>query len=170
MISFRRVSLSAAGGIAITMILLRSLAIVPLDESRHWPLASKTVKPEGKRGVTSSARKRAHFASLTWSRPNSRSATIQGFCVPEHCSCCASAAAKLAARASTPTMAARASKALPADPFDRGAAGGELVFEPLEAAVEMIDAVHHGLAFGSKRGDDERHRGAEIGRHHRGAF
>ena len=45
-----------------------------------------TVKPSGKRGVTSVARKRAQPASLTRLRPNSRSATTQGFCAPLHCS------------------------------------------------------------------------------------
>ena len=33
----------------------------------------------------------------------------------------------------------------------------------------MIDAVDHGLAFGGERGDHQRHRGAQIGRHHRRA-
>src|SRR5581483_3326331 len=57
-----------------------------------------------------------------------------------------------------------------ADALDRGAAGAELVLEALEAAVEMIDAVHHRLAFGGERGDDQRHRGAQIRRHHRRAL
>ena len=35
--------------------------------------------------------------------------------------------------------------------LDRGAAAGELVLEPLEAAVEVIDAVDHGLALGRER-------------------
>ena len=59
---------------------------------------------------------------------------------------------------------------LGADAFDRRAAAGELVLEPLEAAVEMIDAVDHGLALGRERGDHQRHRGAQIGRHHRRAL
>src|SRR5205809_236334 len=33
-----------------------------------------------------------------------------------------------------------------ADPLDRRAAAAELVFQPLEAAVEVIDAVDHRLA------------------------
>src|SRR4030088_1923098 len=41
--------------------------------------------------------------------------------------------------------------ASPADAGDVGAAGDELVLEALEAAVEMIDAVDHGLAFGGGR-------------------
>ena|SRR6516165_8132325 len=36
----------------------------------------------------------------------------------------------------------------PRDPLDGGAAGGELVLEALEATVEVIDAVDHGLALG----------------------
>src|ERR1700692_542633 len=56
-----------------------------------------------------------------------------------------------------------------ADPLDRGAAGRQLFLEPLEAAVEMVDAVDHGLAFGGQPRDHERHRGAQIGRHHRRA-
>ena len=66
--------------------------------------------------------------------------------------------------------AGRARSLTPADALDRGAAGGELVLQPLEAAVEVIDAVDHGLALGGERGDDERHRGAQIGRHHRRAL
>jgi len=42
------------------------------------------------------------------------------------------------------------------------AAAAELVFQPLETAVEVIDAVDDGLAFGRQRGDDERYRGAQI--------
>jgi hypothetical protein len=49
------------------------------------------------------------------------------------------------------------------------AAGGQLFLEPLEAAVEMVDAVDHGLAFRGEAGDDQRDRGAQIGRHHRRA-
>ena len=45
----------------------------------------------------------------------------------------------------------------------------ELFLEPLETAVEMVDAVDHGLAFGGKAGDHQRHRGAQVGRHHRRA-
>jgi len=40
-----------------------------------------------------------------------------------------------------------------ADALDRGAAGRQLFLEPLEPAVEMIDAVDHGLAFGGETGD-----------------
>src|ERR1700739_1627651 len=54
----------------------------------------------------------------------------------------------------------------PADALDLGAAAAELVLEALEAAVEVIDAVDHGLAFGRERGDDERDRRAQVGRHH----
>ena len=40
-----------------------------------------------------------------------------------------------------------------ADAFDGRAAGRQLVFQPLEAAIEVIDAIHHGLAFGDKPGE-----------------
>src|ERR1700674_5798707 len=53
-----------------------------------------------------------------------------------------------------------------ADALDLGAAADELVLEALEAAVEMIDPVDHGLALGGERRDAQRERGAQIGRHH----
>src|SRR5215467_16384149 len=62
------------------------------------------------------------------------------------------------------------STTLSAETLDRGAAGRELVFQPLEATVEVIDAVDNRLALGSKRGDDERDRSAQIGGHHRRAL
>src|SRR5205807_2613593 len=113
-----------------------------------------TVKPSGNRGVTSAARNRAQLASLTWLRPNSRSATTQGFCAPLHCGAgCASTVAMLTIDASRTIAAARARKILLADPLDRRAAAAELVLQPLEAAVEVIDAVDHGLAFSRQRPD-----------------
>src|SRR5687768_10243869 len=51
-------------------------------------------------------------------------------------------------------------------PFDFGAAAGKLVLQPLETAVEMIDAVHDGLAARREPGNDQRYRRPEIGRHH----
>src|SRR5580693_702546 len=54
--------------------------------------------------------------------------------------------------------------------LDCRAAAAELVFQPLKAAIEVIDAVDDGLAFGGERSDHQRHRGAQIGRHHRRAF
>ena len=41
------------------------------------------------------------------------------------------------------------------EPLDVGAAAGELFLEPLEAAIEMIDAVDHGLAVGHEARYDE---------------
>src|SRR5579863_8253791 len=55
------------------------------------------------------------------------------------------------------------------DPLDGGAAAAELFLDALETAIEMIDAVDDGLALGGERGDHQRHRGAQIGRHHRRA-
>src|SRR6185312_9941600 len=42
------------------------------------------------------------------------------------------------------------------DAFDRGAAARQFVLEPLEAAVEMVDAVDRRFALGGKRGDHRR--------------
>src|SRR5258705_11457317 len=53
-----------------------------------------------------------------------------------------------------------------ADALDRRAASRQFLLQPLKAAVEMIDAVDHGLAFGGEPCDYQRHRGAQIGRHH----
>src|SRR5439155_895221 len=71
----------------------------------------------------------------------------------------------------TPCCAARGEvPPLPAQALDGGAAAGELVFQPFEAAIEVIDAVDHGLAFRGKRGDHERHGGPQVRRHHRRTF
>src|SRR3984893_14564579 len=48
---------------------------------------------------------------------------------------------------------------LSADALDGGAAGRQFVLEPLEAAVEMVDAIDHGLALGGKPRDHPRQRG-----------
>ena len=53
--------------------------------------------------------------------------------------------------------------------LDLDAAAGELVLEPLEAAVEMIDAVDDRLAARGEPGNHQRHRGAQVRRHHLGA-
>src|SRR4051794_32035634 len=68
------------------------------------------------------------------------------------------------------TRPATTAESSPADPLDLGAAAAELVLEALKTAVEVIDAIDHGLALGGERGDDERHRGAQIRGHHRGAL
>src|SRR5215471_12833946 len=75
-----------------------------------------------------------------------------------------------ASRLCPPYSATIVARASPADALDLGAAGGELVLQPLEAAVEVIDAVDHGVAVGRQRGDHQRHRGAQVGRHHRRAL
>src|SRR5436190_22379332 len=54
------------------------------------------------------------------------------------------------------------------DACDICATGGKLGFECLEAAVEMIDAMQHGFAFGGKGGDHQRDGCPEVGRHHLG--
>src|SRR5262249_42484275 len=53
-----------------------------------------------------------------------------------------------------------------ADALNDRAAVHEFFLEPLKAAIEMIDAVDHGLALGCKCGNHKRHGGTEIGRHH----
>src|SRR6266536_2550167 len=50
-----------------------------------------------------------------------------------------------------------------ADPRSQG---GKLGLDFLVAAVEMVDAIDRGLAFGHQAGDDETGRSAQIGRHH----
>src|SRR5690606_5508131 len=56
------------------------------------------------------------------------------------------------------------------DAFDLGAAAAELVFQAFEAAIEMIDAVDHRLALGGQAGNDQRHRGAQVGGHDLGTL
>src|SRR5580698_1560429 len=60
----------------------------------------------------------------------------------------------------------RAAIDLARKPSDVGPAGAELLFEALETAVEVIDAIDDGLPFRRKAGDHERNRGAQVGRHH----
>ena len=59
---------------------------------------------------------------------------------------------------------------LGADAFDGRAAAHEFFLEPLEAAIEMIDAVDHGLALGCERGNHQRNGRTKVGRHHRRAL
>ena len=55
-------------------------------------------------------------------------------------------------------------------PFDLGADAGELFFQPLEAAIQMIDAIDDRFAFRRQPGQHEADGGAQIGGHHRRAF
>ena len=50
-------------------------------------------------------------------------------------------------------------------PLDMGAALAEFVLDAFEAAIKMIDTADHGLSLRRKAGNDERHRGAQVGRH-----
>src|SRR3982074_1558581 len=56
-----------------------------------------------------------------------------------------------------------------ADALDGSAARRQLFLEPFKPAVEMIDAVDHGLAFGGEARDHQRHRRSQIPRHPGGA-
>ena len=56
------------------------------------------------------------------------------------------------------------------DALDRGAAGRELLLDPLVAAVEVVDAGDPGLALGGEAGEDQADAGAQVGRHHRRAL
>src|SRR5271163_2787631 len=67
------------------------------------------------------------------------------------------------------SVATRSSIALARDPCDVGATGAELLFQPLEAAVEMVNAIDDRLPLGRQAGDNQRDGGAQIGRHHRRA-
>src|SRR3989442_10031613 len=53
------------------------------------------------------------------------------------------------------------------DAGDRGSKSLELHLDPFVAAIEMVDAGDAGLALCHEPGQDERRRGAEIGRHDR---
>src|SRR5205085_6949931 len=59
---------------------------------------------------------------------------------------------------------------LPRQPLDGRATAAQLVLEPLEAAVEVVDAIDDGYALGRERRDHERHRSPQIGCHHRRTF
>src|SRR3990170_1661058 len=50
-------------------------------------------------------------------------------------------------------------------PLDLGAASAELLLDPLEAAIEVVDAADHRLALRGEAGDDQRYRGPQIGGH-----
>src|SRR5690606_25328549 len=47
-----------------------------------------------------------------------------------------------------------------AEALDRGATRAELVLDPVESAIEVVDAVDDGLALGDEAGNHQRHRGA----------
>src|SRR5271154_7598931 len=64
---------------------------------------------------------------------------------------------------------ARSAIGLAREARDVGAASAELLFQPLEAPVEMVDAIDDRLPLRDKAGDDKRNRSAQIGRHHRRA-
>src|SRR3984957_3637351 len=60
---------SAPSGAMMMTILLGSWAMTP-STVLYWPAASTTLRPSGKRGVTSRARKRTHSRSPTTSLPS----------------------------------------------------------------------------------------------------
>src|SRR5499426_2183559 len=165
---------SGVPGSAISTILLGSRATRLAARSCQRPVASNMVSPSGKRETISRSTKRDHALSLTPRRlpmlrpKKSRTTSVGRWPLRQSRSC---AFAPLAsASASRRIAAARSNAPLSADALDGGAAGGELVLQPLEAAVEVIDAIDHGLALGRERGDDEGDRGAQIGGHHRRAL
>lgn len=49
----------------------------------------------------------------------------------------------------------RLCEALIANPLDGGTAGLQLILQPLKAAIEMIDAIDHGLSLGGKARNDQ---------------
>src|SRR5436190_9674846 len=55
-------------------------------------------------------------------------------------------------------------------PLDRRAAATQLFLEPLETAVEVVNAIDDGFALGGKRRDHQRHRSAQVRRHDRRAL
>src|SRR6266508_6860165 len=50
-------------------------------------------------------------------------------------------------------------------PLDMGAALAELLLDALKTSVEVIDTADHGLPLRGEPGDDERHRGPQVGGH-----
>src|SRR5690606_41524749 len=54
-------------------------------------------------------------------------------------------------------------------PPDVGAAGSELILDPLVATIQVINAVQHRLAVRRQAGQHQRHRRAQVRRHDRGA-
>src|SRR5690349_21046298 len=54
---------------------------------------------------------------------------------------------------------------LPGKTLDVGAAVAKLLLERLKPAIEVIDAMQHRVALSRERGDDQRHRSPEVGRH-----
>src|SRR5919204_1616076 len=190
MMSLSRAVSSACPGSTICTTLLGSRMILLLAPPRHSPAALNMVSPLGKREMISRSTNRLQAASFTprrrpMLRPNINSATCPDRWPPRQFKTCAStppASAKVRVRARVQVDATRAmarhrkaiketertaradsisaKAALPAEALDGGPACRELVFQPLEAAIEMIDAVDDRLTFGRKRGDDEGDRGA----------
>src|SRR5262245_8510918 len=54
------------------------------------------------------------------------------------------------------------------NPLDRGAAARQFLLQPLEAAVQMVNAVDGGLTLRHQPGDDQRDRGTQVGGHNLG--
>src|SRR5262245_8686355 len=158
---------SACPGSTICTTLLGSRMILLLAPSRHSPTALNIVSPLGKREMISRSTNSLQSASFTprrrpMLRLNINSATWPGRCPPRQSETCASAApasAKARVKVDATRAMARhrkalneteraaradsisAKAALPADALDGGPACRELVFQPLEAAIEVIDAV-----------------------------
>src|SRR5271154_402915 len=63
----------------------------------------------------------------------------------------------------------RANIALARDARNICAAGAKLLLQPLEAAVEMVDAVDDRLPLRGETGDDQRDGSPQVGRHARRA-
>src|ERR1700755_3609504 len=57
-------------------------------------------------------------------------------------------------------------RAVAPDATDLRAAGAELFFEPLEATIQVVAAVHHRLAPRRKAGDHQADRGPKVRGHH----
>src|SRR5216684_1655347 len=134
------------------------MAVTSLKTRAEWvrEWAASTVGSASQRNRFKSRTKR--FSSLKWAQ--SRTATRASW-----------QAAEITPRssASSAVSFSLSSTGSALQPLDVGTAGGEFLLQPLVASVEVIDAVHRGVAFRCQRGDGERYRGAQIGRHHLGA-
>src|SRR5689334_21177306 len=77
--------------------------------------------------------------------------------------------AEMTAKSSASSPRSLSASVIAGQSFDPCAAGGELFFELLVAAIEMVNAIDDGLALSREPRQHERDGCAEIGRHYRGA-
>src|SRR3954452_909099 len=154
--------LSAASGLSSSMF--RDL---------HASTRSKRSAAIKRRGDVSPARGCSQSSRLmpTTRRFSLWRQTMSEICSRATCTCVEMTARSSESRAINLSWDAtgRTSSISVRDTLIESAACRQFFLKPLEAAVEMIDAIDHGFAFRGEPGNDQGHRGAQIGRHHRRA-